>query len=133
MLLKYDTNGNHLWNTTHPSATGYALHLDSQNNIFAGSSKTGQGIIAIYDTNGNSLNNYSIGTISSFEGYGFDTPGNLFAGGYVNNGNYDYHLIKFNSTLIPSIPQLNLPQVSGLPSINIFTTILLLIGFFIFG
>jgi hypothetical protein len=134
LLVKFDTNGNQMWNKTHASATGYALQIDSQDNIIVGSGKTGNGLIAIYDTDGNSLKNYSITTIDSIEGYKFDSFGNLWAGGYINNANYDFHLIKFNSSVVPT-PQLNTPTIStvSLPSSNIITTVLILIGFFLLG
>jgi uncharacterized delta-60 repeat protein len=134
LLTKYDTDGNQIWNTTHASATGYALKIDSQDNIVVGSSKSGNGLIAIYNTNGTLLKNYSITTISSIEGYAMDSFGNLWAGGYVSNTNYDFHLIKFNSSVIPTSQSNEITLTkSSLPSVNIITTILILIGFFLFS
>ncbi|MFX1366713.1 MAG: SBBP repeat-containing protein [Promethearchaeota archaeon] len=119
ILLKYDKNGNQLWNETWGGSSsdyGYGIAVDDSGNIFitgitfsfrAGTD--GDIILLKYDTNGNQLWKETWGGSSSDYGYGIavDDSGNIFITGSSDGDvillNYDPNGNQFwNNTWIDS-------------------------------
>jgi hypothetical protein len=94
MVIKYDSSGSNLWNTSLFSGTGYAIHVDSSDNVIFGSQDASNAGFQIYDSNGNYLNDYTIPGISMFTDYHYDTNGDLYAVGFSTGANG--HIIKYS-------------------------------------
>jgi hypothetical protein len=132
MLTKYSSTGNLLWNTSLISGSGYAVHVDSNDNVIFGSQNPSNGGFQIYDSDGNYLNNYTIPGISMFTDYHYDTSGNLYGVGYSAGANG--HIMKFsvNNSLSPFNNNNLVLSSVNLPFGGTLISILILIGFFLF-
>lgn len=109
--IKYDTNGNVLWQVTYNSGRNdrpYDLAIDRSNNIIiVGASNNGNNedvILLKYDSRGNLYPGWPKTYNSSFnrndEGYAIaiDSSNNILVSGISNNGtNNDYLTLKYDS------------------------------------
>jgi len=111
-LLKYNSNGSLLWNTTWGGADndwGYGIAVDSNNNIFITGSTYSYGagyddvFLLKYNSNGSLLWNTTWGgAVDNDWGYGIavDSNNNIFITGYTYSygaGGIDVFLLKYNS------------------------------------
>ncbi len=111
-VMKFDTNGNNLWNYTSDMSSQYDLAnvvaVDSNNSIvvggwdaLTGSTSDNQWRVMKFDTNGNSIWNYteniSVG-LDRIYGLALDNNDNVYVNGIDNApGNLQWHIIKLDS------------------------------------
>ncbi|MHA1341744.1 MAG: SBBP repeat-containing protein, partial [Promethearchaeota archaeon] len=110
-LLKYNSNGSLLWNTTWGGASyeeGKGIAVDSNNNIFITGYTDSYGagyrdvFLLMYNSNGSLLWNTTWGGAGEDEGLGIavDSNNNIFITGYTDSygaGSYDAVLLKYDS------------------------------------
>ncbi len=93
-VLKYDQNGNLLWNYHNFVSGFYKIFLDTQKNIYL----SGQGsntVTAKLDSNGNQLwvKQYAYGDFSSAA---LDKHNNVYTAGTAYSHDHDYFLVRYN-------------------------------------
>jgi uncharacterized delta-60 repeat protein len=124
-LVKYDSSGNQLWNTTWGGASydsGYGVTTDSAGNVYmagyAGSFGS-NALLLEYDPSGNQVWNRTWGAVST---WGFDvaidSSGKIYMSGYgydLGTGTMDAFLAQFNG----SIPGGNGADVGGVSDIGV--------------
>ncbi|MEM7179716.1 MAG: hypothetical protein AAF518_02305 [Spirochaetota bacterium] len=125
VIVKYDSNGNVVWNRTIASATNPSsyndISIDAQNNLYIAGSLTGTSVfnfgtatttpyysginafIIKYDSNGNDKWAHttvgSATSVSDFYGVVTNSYGNTYTVGYMlYNGNYDFGTGNINGT-----------------------------------
>jgi uncharacterized delta-60 repeat protein len=103
--IKYDSNGNHLWNVTYDGGVrsdyAYDVAVDSADNVIVtGASNLGDGAdfyTVKYDSNGNQIWDATFNGAVSAEAWGVavDSADNVVVTGYTETG--DYLTVKYDS------------------------------------
>jgi len=102
ILIKYDNNGNYIWNTTVNGSTNSCIWYDivnASNNIYVSGVNNVTPVYGKYDTNGNLLSyTYLSGPVATSYGISTDLSGNFYVISDFNTSlSANYNLYKYNS------------------------------------